>query len=148
MDCSISFTAWRGTGLLRNQCFLFASRRDDGWLSRGCVAPSGLKLAWVRAFISHFPLPSSAFVSASWSCPGKTEAIHKHPSASQDVASLCLSFPIVRMHPPGQVCCQGASPLLSCPPRSERDGWFESLIQSGFSACSLSTFWNALGTEA
>ena len=104
-----------------NQCFLFASRGDDGWLSRGCVAPGVFEPAWVRVFISHFPCPLlSALVSAlSGAALAKLKqytSIPLHPKMWQ--VSLCLSFPIVRMHPPEQVCCQGASPLLSSPPRS------------------------------
>lgn len=111
-------------------CSLFASLGDYWWLSRGCVVPLLFENPWsghssliLPALLSS-PL-SFALSGSAWQDCSNTQAYPCIPcctSPSTLYLSLCLLFPIVCMCPEGQVCCQGASPLVSFPPKCG-EGW-------------------------
>lgn len=141
-----------GTGLLTNRSVFYlpvlvmtAGRAEAVWCPV-CFSQPGS---------GHSSLISPALLSLplSFAFSGAALANWSNTQASLSIPRCCKSLSAFRF--PLFVCtlwdrCVAKERVPWCPPHPglERDGWFESLMQSGFSSFSLFTFWNALGTEA
>lgn len=121
-----------------------ASLGDAWWWGRGCVVP----LIFEKPWSGHSSLIFPAFLSPPFALlflevPGKVVATHKPIPASRDVVWLTQPFISCCLCPERRGVLwrrefPGVLPTQVCDPCE----------CAGFNACSLLTFWNALGKKA